>query len=179
MSDVFAAGLWGLDVMFELASVGAAGMNFHTPSHYAVFDFDSRGNLEVRGLYYAMLVFSRTTAAAGRWAPVTVQSQLQVRAWATVGSDRVARLAIVNEDLQNSATAMVTFGTRTSVGQIWPLTASAIDATTDITFGSETYLGSTDGSPVGSSAGAPLGNFGAGYQVVLGPGSAALLTVPR
>ena len=159
------------------ASVGAAGMNFHTPSHYAVFDFDSTGALEVRGLYYAMLLFSKATAQQGRWAPVTVTSTLQVRAWATLGSDDVARIALVNEDLQNAATVHLAVASRSGTAEIWPLTASAIDATTDITFGAETYQGSTDGNPLGSAGGAPLSAVGTLYPLVLGPGSAALVVV--
>jgi hypothetical protein len=165
--------------MFELASIGAAGMNFHTPSHYAVFDFDSSGALEVRGLYYAMLLFSRATAQQGRWLPTNVQSQIQVRAWSTLGSDGAARFAIVNEDLHNPATVHVQFAPGGHPALLWQLTASAIDAATDITFGAQTYQGSTDGNPIGSPDGEVVNQYDGHYQVVMPPGSAALLVVPQ
>jgi hypothetical protein len=179
VSDVFAAGLWGADAMFELASIGAVGVNFHTPSHYAVFDFDSSGALEVRGLYYAMLLFSRATAQQGRWLPIVVQSSLQVRAWGTLGSDGNVRLAIVNEDLQHSATVGVAMAQRTAPAMAWRLTASAIDTATDIAFGAETFQGSTDGNPIGSDLGDPVGWYSGQYRVTLSAGSAALLVIPQ
>ena len=178
VSDVFAAGLWGVDAMFELASIGAVGVNLHTPSHYAVFDFDGSGALEVRGLYYAMLLFSRATAQQGRWLPVAVQSSLQVRAWGTLGSDGGVRVAIVNEDLQRAAAVGVVVAQRTGQAQLWRLTAPAIDAATDITFGAQTFRGSTDGNPIGSAAGDAVSLVAGAYRVRLTAGSAALLVVP-
>ncbi len=178
VSDVFASGLWGADAMFEVASVGGAGVNLHTPGHYPVFDFTPQGNLEVRGLYYGMWLFSRATAQQGRWLPVTVQSALQVRAWATLGSDGVARVALINEDLQSSAVAAVTLAGRTSAGSAWHLTAPTLDTATQITFGTQTFEGSTDGAPLGSPAADVPPSSGGTYWLTLSPGSAALLAVP-
>lgn len=179
VSDVFAAGLWGLDAMFQLASIGASGVNLHTPSRYAVFDYDAAGALQVRGLYYAMLLFSRATAAQGRLLPVTVTSQLQVRAWATLGSDGVVRVAIVNEDLAQPAAVSLTVPPRTAQAWQWQLTAPALTSTTAISFGAQTFEGSVDGTASGPAGGAPVGGGGGAYRLALGPGSAAVLVVPR
>lgn len=177
VSDVFAAGLWGLDAMFQLASIGASGVNLHGPGHYAVFDFDTSGALEVRGLYYAMLLFSHATAQQGRLVPVTVTSALQVRAWATRGSDGVTRVALVNEDLTQSAQVALTVTSRTGAGQAWHLSAPTLDATTAITFGAQTFQGSVDGTPSGANTSESVPAHQGTYRLTLGPGSATLFTV--
>ncbi len=179
VSDVFASGLWGADVLFELSSVGVAGANIHTPGHYPVFDFNGpNGALEVRGLYYGMWLFSRATAQHGQLLPATTTSSHQVRAWATLGTDGVARVALINEDLQSPAVVAVSLGNRTVNGLAWHLTAPTLDTATAITFGGQTFDGSTDGNPLGSAQPSTVVLTNGTYRVALSPGSAALLTVP-
>jgi hypothetical protein len=177
VSDVFAAGLWSLDAMFQLASIGAAGVNLHTGARYAVFDFDTSGALQVRGLYYGMLLFSRATGHQGRLLPVTVSSALQVRAWATLGNDGATRIAVINEDLSQPAEVRLVIPSRAAASQ-WKLTAPTLDATTAITFGAQTFQGSVDGSPSGSAAGEPVSTQSGTFRLALAPGSAALIVAP-
>jgi hypothetical protein len=179
VSDVFAAGLWGADAMFQLASVGVAGVNLHGPSRYAVFDFTPAGALEVRGLYYAMVLFSGATAHQGRSLPVTLHSGWQVRAWAYLGADGATRVAIINEDPSRSSQVSVSVGSLRAATER-QLTASSLDATTAISFGAQSWAASTDGLPVGTAIDSPVPvQVGtAELRVTLGPGSATLLTVP-
>jgi hypothetical protein len=180
VSDVFAAGLWGADVLFQLASIGVAGVNLHGPSHYAVFDFTASGALEVRGLYYALGLFSGATAHHGRLLPVTVQSGWQVRAWATVGDDGVTRVAIINEDPLHATQISVAVGPVPRPASERQLTAPSLDTATAISFGGQTWDHSPDGLPMGVAAPSPVPvQVGtAELRVTLGPGSATLLTVP-
>jgi hypothetical protein len=178
VSDVFGAGLWGLDSMFQLASIGAAGVNLHGPSRYSVFDIDSTGALKVRGLYYAMLLFSRATSHQGRLVPVTVTGTFQVRAWATVGSDGHTRVAVVNEDFGQTAQVSLTIPSHVTPGTQWQLTAPSMSETTNIHLGAQTFQGSTDGLPLGSSAGDVVRTQQGAYRVTLTPGSATVIDVP-
>lgn len=178
VSDVFAAGLWGTDAMFELASVGAAGVNVHGPGKYPVFDFDSGGALDVRGLYYGMLLFSHATAQQGRWLNTTVSSSHQVRAWSTVGNDGVARVAVINEDLSSAVRVAITVPMHAGAAQGFALTAPALDTTTQITFGGQTFDGSTDGLPLGALAPVSPPSNGDTWYLDLPAGSAALFTSP-
>jgi hypothetical protein len=164
--------------LFQLASIGAGGVNLHTGARYAVFDFDASGALQVRGLYYAMLLFSRATAHHGKLVPVTVTSALQVRAWATVGDDGVTRIAVVNEDLSQGAEVRLSVGSRSGAASQWRLSAPSLDTTTAITFGAQTFAGSVDGLPSGSASGAVVNTQAGAYRLTLGPGSAALVVVP-
>ncbi len=180
VSDVYAAGLWGADAMFQLASVGVAGVNLHGPSHYAVFDFTTGGALEVRGLYYAMRLFSLATAQHGRPLPVTVQAGWQVRAWAYVGADGATRVAVINEDPTRTSQVSVSVGPTARRATERRLTAASLDATTAITFGGQTWSTSLDGLPVGSAVEVPVPvqSGTSELRFTLGPGSATLLTVP-
>ncbi|MFT3835641.1 MAG: glycosyl hydrolase family 79 C-terminal domain-containing protein [Myxococcaceae bacterium] len=178
VSDVFAAGLWGADAMFELASVGAAGVNVHGPGKYPVFDFDSTGALEVRGLYYGMLLFSHATAQQGRWLNATVSSSHQVRAWSTIGSDGVTRAAVINEDLASAVRVAITVPMHAGAAQAYALTAVALDSTTQISFGAQTWSGSTDGLPSGALSPVSPPSNGDTWYVDLPAGSAAFFTAP-
>lgn len=177
VSDTFAAGLWAADVMFRLAGVGAAGVNLHTPGrNYAVWDDTSDGTLEVRGLYYGMLLFSKTTAKHGRVVPVTVGVEKDLRAFATVGDDGALRVAILNESTTASYDVRLAPSAHHGAATVERLTAASADAATDITLAGQTWRGSIDGAPSGTAAPESLTASSDGARLSLLPMSAALVT---
>src|SRR5206468_937930 len=83
--NVYAAALWGADVAFQLASVGAVGINFHTPgNHYGVFTA-SGGSVTVQPLYYGMRLFSIAVPAGAVVVPARVDPFIDtLHAWAAI-----------------------------------------------------------------------------------------------
>lgn len=72
VSNTFASALWSLDLMFQLVSFGASGVNFHTGGYgwYAPVVGTVANGFIARPEYYALLLFSQLVG--GRM----VQSQL-------------------------------------------------------------------------------------------------------
>ncbi len=80
VSDTFASALWGLDLMFTLASADGAGINWETGlnhlgwvSSYSPIWDDEHGHYSARPLYYALLAFA--TAGIGRRFQTDVAAQ--------------------------------------------------------------------------------------------------------
>ncbi|HEY0712867.1 MAG TPA: glycosyl hydrolase family 79 C-terminal domain-containing protein, partial [Polyangia bacterium] len=173
-SDVFAAGLWGAHVMFELASLGVVGLNFHTAGRYSPFVFRN-GAPAVQGLYYGMLLFSRTTAAGGKLLPVQVTSTARVRAWATIGTDKVVRIAILNESIATPADLSIKLSAARKEAEVVRLLSPALDAKTGITFGGQTFDGSLDGKPLGTTTRETIQPAGGAYTLRLAQTSGVVL----
>jgi hypothetical protein len=76
VSNTFASALWALDLMFQLISFGASGVNFHTGGYgwYAPVVGTMENGFVARPEYYALLMFSQFLG--GRM----VQSQLDTAA---------------------------------------------------------------------------------------------------
>ena len=149
VSNVYAAALWGADVAFQLASIGAVGLNFHTPgSYYGVFTA-SGTSAGVQPLYYGMRLFSIAVPAGAALAGATVSPPLdRLHDWATVGPDGQTRVALLNLDPGHGGTVTVKVAGASAATAI-RLHAATIDARDGITLGGQTWDGSTDGSPQG------------------------------
>jgi hypothetical protein len=179
VSDVFAAALWGADVMFELADLGASGINFHVAGKYAPF-LMRNGVATVQGLYYGLLFFSRATASDGKRLPVQVTSGARVRAWATRGSDGAVRVAVLNEELTASGAISIEIGAAHRRGDLFRLSAPTLTAPRGIRFGGIGFDGASDGKPIGTAGGEALvGDATGRYTLTLPAASGALLVVDR
>src|SRR6202020_500659 len=103
VSDTFASALWALDTMFQFASVGVDGVNFHMlpGSHYELFtvSHDPTGAWQafVHPEYYGLLMFAQAFPPGARLLPVSAQSG-PVKIWATLGADGVTRVVAINQD---------------------------------------------------------------------------------
>jgi hypothetical protein len=80
VSDTFASALWVLDTLFDMARVGADGVNidtFHNAIYepFAVSERDGRWTAQVRPLYYGLLMFGQ--AAPPRARLLTTAGQLR------------------------------------------------------------------------------------------------------
>ncbi len=150
VSNVYAAALWGADVAFQLASIGAVGVNFHTPGRYYGVFTASGGAVNVQPLYYGMRLFSIAAPAGAMMVPATVTPPIEtLHAWATTGPDGQTRVALLNLDRSRGGTVtlQVTAGAASAIR----LHAPAADAPAGITLGGQTWDGSTDGSPQGTA----------------------------
>ena len=108
ISNAFGSALWAVDIMFEFAQIGVDGVNWHTNSccAYDAFEFDSHGTgasttyslTSVNPLYYGLLFFQEATGNSAHLLPVTLTTEANVKAWATVDASDTTRLVLLNKD---------------------------------------------------------------------------------
>ena len=114
VSDVFAAALWAVDVLFNAAAAGAQRWNFHggprgpyAPLVYADASVDT---VEVRPLFYALWAFSNVTAndAVLHVIRTNANSNNYIKAWSCKDSLGFTRVVIVHKDPTASGNATIT-----------------------------------------------------------------------
>jgi hypothetical protein len=180
VSDIFASALWSVDTMFEFASVGVDGVNFHgNSSTYALFTFDPSRKFtlqSVRPVYYGALLFQQATANGAKLLPVTVTTQANLKVWATLDNRGVVRVTLINKDKTAQGDVTISlpgFGSAQTIR----LSAANYQATHGVTIGGQTFDGSTDGNILGTLSEETVTPAGGVYSVTLPPTSAALLTI--
>jgi hypothetical protein len=180
VSDIFASALWSVDTMFEFASVGVDGVNFHgNSSTYALFTFDPSRRFtltSVRPVYYGALLFQQATANAAKLLPVTVTTKANLKVWATLDNRGVVRVTLINKDKTAQGDVTISlpgFGSAQTIR----LSAANYQATHGVTIGGQTFDGSTDGNILGTLSEETVTPSGGVYSVTLPPTSAALLTI--
>jgi hypothetical protein len=183
VSDTFASALWALDTMFNLASVGVDGVNFHMlpGSNYELFtvSHDSSGAWQafVHPVYYGLLMFSQAFPPGARLLPVTAPSG-PVKIWATLDADGVTRVVLINKDPAAASDVTVQLPGSASVGSLETLSAPSVSATSGVslggqTFGAETTTGTLPG-PLFTTPASPTAGT---YSIALPAASAAMLTI--
>ncbi len=183
VSDTFASALWALDTMFNLASVGVSGVNFHMlpGSHYELFtvSHDSPGawHAFVHPEYYGLLMFSEAFPPGARLLPVRAPSG-PVKVWATLGADGVTRVVAINQDPAAEHDVSVALPGSTAPGSLQTLAAPSLNASSGVTLGGQTFGPETStGTLPGPPSTTPVLPDSGGYTIVLPPASAAMLTV--
>lgn len=186
VSNTLAVALWGTDVMFNMASIGVKGVNFHTGSdaYYSPFTFkgsdNTRGKFvaKVKPLYYGMLLFAKATGNQARLLPVSSRSKGNVKVWATVDQRNIVRIVAINKDISAKGNARIKLSSPRSPASLVRLLGSTISSSQKITLGGQTFYGTTNGKPVGKyTSTAVTPNQGTTYTFSLPPASAALLTI--
>ena len=107
VSDTLGAALWGLELMFQLAAAGAAGVNFHAGPHNLRPEVDKAytpiaraegGRYRPAPLYYAMLMFA--WLVPGAVLPLRmIGASGAVAALAVRAPDGSLRIGLINKDL--------------------------------------------------------------------------------
>lgn len=144
VSDTFASALWGLDLMFTLASAGGSGLNIETgvnqlgfvSSYSPIFD-DEKGNYSARPLYYAMLAF----ALSGRGRLVHVDYEaggVNLKGYATVNRRGQLWLTLINKDLAADAVVRLRAPRAVSLGKVIRLVAPSAGSKSGVTLGGAT-----------------------------------------
>jgi hypothetical protein len=185
VSDTYASALWAADAGAQLARVGVDGIDFHggAPaggiSYYAAFVINADGTPTVRPLYYGLRMLSLWSAQQGRLIPVTLGSQTKVHGYATIGSDGAVRVLL----LSMGADAVTAFKLRSTGAHgsatLVRLHASALDATSGLALGGQTWDGASDGAPVGALATETLNRQDDGWYVSLPPYDAVVITLKQ
>ncbi len=184
VSDTFAAALWGLNTMFNLARRGVDGVNFHMlpGSHYELFSPSQTqtGGWQgvVHPIYYGLDLFAQAFPVGARLVTVTAPSG-PTKLWATQAGDGALRVTLINQDPSAEHDVQLQIPNATTLGNLETLTAPSISSTDGValggqSFGSQTSTGTLPGPPSTT----PVAPVSGSYQVALPAASAALLTIP-
>jgi hypothetical protein len=175
VSDTFASALWGLDVMFTLATAGGTGLNlenglnqFDAISSYSPIVQDTQGNWVPRPLYYGMLAF----ALAGQGDLVTSMlgpSSINIKAYATSHSDGTLWVVLINKDLSQTAKVSLGVSGMFGGGNVLRLTAPAVDSTDGVSLGGAAVASN------GTWAATATESINVGSAIEIPPASAALV----
>lgn len=184
LSDTFSSALWAIDTMFEYASVGVDGVNWHysneqggAPFSFAIATANDKTTYRlaaVNPIYYGMLFFEQATAHHSSLLPVQVSTNANLKAWATVDSSETVRLALINKDTAASGTVQVSLAGFTHAA-ILRLTAPSYLTLTGVTFAGQTFDGSTDGTIQGTQSIENISATDGSFQIPITPVSAALV----
>ncbi len=143
VSDTLGAALWGLELMFQAAAAGAAGVNFHAGVHnrrpaedkaYTPIARDGAGRWRARPLYYGMLMFAQ--AARGTLLPVRLAAQMrELGAFAVRAPEGGLRVCLINKDFNRGARVTISAGRAFAGSSVMRLVGPAADATAGTTLG--------------------------------------------
>lgn len=182
VSDTFASALWVLDTLFDLASAGVDGVNFHTlpGSAYEPFTFTQTGSTWsafVHPLYYGALVFSQAFPPGAQLLNVDAPPG-PVKVWATQGADGNTRVVLINKSIDTPASIQLTVpGDPTVPLSSESLTAPSASSTHGVTFGGQSFGdATTTGTLPGAPTTTPITSTAGTYTVEVPAASAILLT---
>jgi hypothetical protein len=105
VSNTFASALWALDTLFEYASAGAGGVNFHTfpAAQYALYSGPGQGGWRVYPEYYGLLAFEYVAPAGAQLLSIVPDGQARsltaVKLWAAREPDGKVRIVAINKDI--------------------------------------------------------------------------------
>jgi hypothetical protein len=143
VSDTLGAALWGLELMFQAAEAGAAGVNFHAGVHnrrpaddkaYTPIARGEAGRHRARPLYYAMLMFA--LAARGALVPVRLATDMRaLAAFAVRVPEGALVIFLINKDFARTVLVRIDPGRSFGYASVTRLAGPAADATLGITLG--------------------------------------------
>ena len=140
VSDTFAAALWALDFMWQVAAANGQGINFHGGSlgpknlYYSPV-LNINGNFVAMPEYYAMLAFSYASDGA-RVLPVTISktSNYNCTAYASAKTSGEFDITLINKDLNTDILFTINLSKPATSASIMRLSAPGISATGGVTF---------------------------------------------
>ena len=178
----FVSALWALDASFQMARIGADGVNFHTypTAPYGLFTF-TRARGKWRGSvspeYYGLVMFAQAVPPGARLLKLS-GSLGDVRAWATRAPDGSVHVVLINDDTAQSRTVAIRIAGATAMAALERLRATGVTASTGVTIGGQTYGSATrTGTLTGHSTVVSVRAKNGAYRVDLPSASAAMLTL--
>jgi hypothetical protein len=140
VSDTFAAALWALDYLFELASFDCAGVNMETGvnhlgriSYYTPIGDDLQGRYSAAPEYYGLLAFAQ--AAKGDTVAARCEAGgVNVTAYAVRQNANNLCLVVINKDQSKDASVAIK-GVAARQARLMRLTAPSLTAMSGITLG--------------------------------------------
>lgn len=166
ISNSFAAALWASDYLFQAEVLHIRRVDFQNSSMAAYNVIDSNGIPQT--LYYGLLFF-HLIAEETHAVQATIQSSLNITAYAFIGIDRSLHIALVNKESQYAATVRIAVEYLYHSATMMQLIAPDLSATKGITLGKKAV--STQGTWVPASP-AVLSLHGTEMDVKVPAGSA-------
>ncbi len=144
VSDTFASALWSADLMYQLASEGGMGINFHGGGYgwYTPIAGTREDGFLARPIYYGILLFAQ--AGAGQLVETKLDPWEQaplLTAYGLRSNTGEIKVAAFNKSLDRGVRLTIDAGQRAQRVSSLRLHAPRVDDTTDTTFG---------GAPVGA-----------------------------
>lgn len=140
VSDTFASALWSADLMYQLASAGGMGINFHSGGYgvYTPIAGTREDGFLARPIYYGMLLFAQ--AGAGQLVESKLDSGANsdvplLTAYALRRDSGAIKVAVFNKNADRAVRLTIDPGERSQRASALRLHAPRIDDTTDATFG--------------------------------------------
>lgn len=184
VSNTMAAALWLMDSLMSLWSSQVDGVNLHTFPHEInnLFDFvleHGKWIATVHPLYYGALMFTMAAPPGSKQLAVSSSDETQLRAWATLSTQGVLRVLLINDSLNRTASTTVTVPTAFSgsTARLVLLTAAGASATDGLTIGGASFGQHTATGVLPPTASQPVTQTNGAFDVALAPSSAALLTL--
>jgi len=145
VSDTFASALWGADLMYQLASAGGMGINFHGGGYgwYTPIAGTPDDGFVARPIYYGMLLFAQ--AGAGQLVEGTLDRLSDaplLTAYGIRSNTGSLKVAAFNKNTDRTVRLTIDARERSRHARALRLHAPRVDDTTDTTLG---------GSVVGAS----------------------------
>jgi len=138
VSDTFASALWAADLMYQLASEGGMGINFHGGGYgwYTPIAGTRDAGFLARPIFYGMLLFAQ--GGPGQLIEAVLEGCEQaplLTAHALRADTGAVKVAVFNKNLDRGVRLTVTGVSAQQAKSLW-LRAPRIDDTTDVTLGS-------------------------------------------
>jgi hypothetical protein len=183
VSDTFASALWVLDTLFNMAAVGVDGISLHTlpKSAYEPFTFSEsrRGvwSVDVRPVYYGMLMFAQADPPGSRLLDVTATSG-PLKAWAVQTPSGHTNVVLINKSTTTNYSVHVTIAGAQPALSSESLQAPSLSSTSGVTIGGQTFpLGTTSSKLAGTPVrGTVTPALGGGYDVTVPVAGAVMLS---
>jgi hypothetical protein len=178
----FAESLWGLRVLFEMADVGADGVNIQTTAAgsddlFTPTESSTGWEAAVQPEYYGLLMFAKAVPPGARLVRLSTSGTAQTQAWATRAPNGTIHVVVINLGSQPQTVA-VNAGGSLGPGKLERLEGSSLTTTDGVTLGGQTFGSETR---TGRLAGRPriftIRPRGHDYLVSMPPLSAAMLTI--
>jgi hypothetical protein len=179
VSNTFASALWALDTLFNMASVGVDGVNFHTLPNagYELFTFShsaSGWSAFVHPEYYGMLMFTQAAPPGARLLSVSSPSG-PLKVWATKTPDGHTHIVLINKSQTDSTNVTVSVPGASTAAVEW-LQAPSASSTSGVTLGGQSFGNRTTTGALGPLQTGTLQAFLGNYTIDVPPASAVMLT---
>jgi hypothetical protein len=131
-SNTLGAAIWASDYLLQAAAIGIQQVDFHSGPQ-AFYDAISDAGVPTP-LYYSLLLVHLVTRQA-MMVPVSVQTTLNLTAYATIDASGLLSIILINKDLNTNALVDINPGRVEKVATLIRLEAASIAATSGITLG--------------------------------------------
>ncbi len=179
VSDTFASALWGADLMYQLASAGGVGINFHGGGYgwYTPIAGTLASGLTARPLFYGMLLFAE--AGPGHLIEARVEGQERAPLLTAYGNlndavvpQDMVKAVVFNKHADRTVHVAIEGVEGARWARVLRLAAPRLDDTQDVTLGTNP-VGASGAWEAARAEELPVHNGGAAVE--LPPGSAALV----